>query len=256
MSAPKEFYVDGIATKHFKTNPERPTLVFLHDSLGCIPLWKDFPEKLGQLTDCNVIIYDRIGYGKSQPFSNPKRDNFYIEKEADILNQLLEKWNVKDAILFGHSDGGSIALITAAKYPDRISGIITEGAHIFVEEITLQGIREAIQLYETTDLKSRLEKYHGTNTEEMFWAWAGTWTTNTFQNWSIENILHNIKCPALIIQGEDDEYGSLEQVEGILKGIGKQSEKLIIPKIKHTPHKEIPELILSKSALFIKKITE
>src|SRR5580765_6998088 len=109
--------VEGIAVKRFQNYPGRPTIIFLHESLGSIELWRDFPEKLGELTSCNVLVYDRLGYGRSKPFTNPDRDNFYIEKEADTLNELLDKWEINNAILFGHSDGGSIALIAAAKYP-------------------------------------------------------------------------------------------------------------------------------------------
>ena len=256
MDQKHSILLEDIAIKRFQNYSGRPTIIFLHESLGCIELWRDFPQKLGEITNCNVLVYDRLGYGKSNPFYNPQRDNFYVEKEADILNELLDKWEIDNAILFGHSDGGSIALITAAKYPTKISGIITEGAHVFVEEVSLNGIREAIHSYQTTDLKTKLEKYHGNKTEEMFWAWAKTWTTQEFRTWNIENFLPSINCSALIIQGEDDEYGTLEQVESIVRQINGKSEKMIIPNVKHTPHKEIPELILNKSVEFIKQLLE
>ncbi|MCL9805562.1 alpha/beta hydrolase [Flavobacterium amniphilum] len=243
---------EEIAITRIINNPDKPTIIFLHDSLGCIQLWRDFPEKLGEIANCNVLVYDRQGYGLSHPFTYAKRNNDYMEWEADILNALLEYWNIDKAILFGHSDGGSIALITAAKYPEKIAGIITEGAHIFVEDITVNGIKEAIQLYQETDLKSKLEKYHGDKTEDMFMAWADTWTTDEFKSWNIEHFLPAVKCPAFIIQGEEDEYGSLKQVEQIVV----QAQKayyFIIPNVKHTPHKEAPELILEKTAAFIEE---
>lgn len=174
-----------------------------------------------------------------------------MEQEADILNELLDYWNIDNAILFGHSDGGSISLISAGKYPKKISGVITEGAHIFVEDVTIKGIEEAIQLYQTTDLKTKLEKYHGNKTDEMFWAWAATWTTDEFKTWNIENYLPKIQCRSLIIQGEDDEYGTLKQVENIITQTCGQSSKFVIQKVRHTPHKEVPELILEKAAEFI-----
>lgn len=240
-----------IAVKRIDTFPNRPTIVFLHDSLGCIDLWRDFPERVGALTQCNVLLYDRQGYGKSCGFTYTKRDNHYLELEADILNQLLNYWNIEQPILFGHSDGGSIALLTAAKYPEKIKAIITEGAHVFVEDITVNGIKEAIQLYETTDLKSKLEKYHGSNTEAMFWAWANTWTTEEFRSWNIEHFLPMIQCPTLVIQGEKDEYGSLQQVESIKEKVSGATEKFIIPSIGHTPHKDNPEVVLKKISSFI-----
>ena len=248
--------LDEIAIVRTKKFTHRPTIIFLHDSLGCLKLWRDFPEKLGELTKCNILIYDRQGYGESCSFSYSKRNNYYIEQEADLLNKLLDFWKIDKAILFGHSDGGSIALITAGKYPEKIQGIITEGAHIFVEEVTIKGIEEAINLYKTTNLKTRLEKYHGSKTDKMFWAWAYTWTTNEFKNWNIEGFLPKIECRSLIIQGKDDEYGTLKQVETIIMQTNGQSTQLVIPNVKHTPHKEVPELILHKASKFIKKINQ
>ena len=129
--------------------------------LAVLNFGETFPKKLGELAKCNVLVYDRQGYGKSCPFTFAKRDNDYLEIEADILLEVLEGCSIDKAILFGHSDGGSIALIAAAKYPSHIMGVITEGAHIFVEDITLHGIRNAVEAYHTTGLKERLEKYHG-----------------------------------------------------------------------------------------------
>lgn len=239
-----------IAVKSTTDFPNRPTIIFLHDSLGCIDLWRDFPERVGALTQCNVLVYDRQDYGKSCGFSYTKRDNDYLELEADILNQLLDYWSIEQPILFGHSDGGSIALLTAAKYPEKIKAIITEGAHVFVEDITVNGIKEAIQLYETTDLKTKLEKYHGSKTEAMFWAWANTWTTKEFRSWNIEHFLPMIQCPTLVIQGEKDEYGSLQQVESITEKVSGVAEKFIIPNNGHSPHKENPEVVLEKITSF------
>lgn len=234
----------------------RPTIVFLHDSLGCIALWRDFPKKLGDLTQCNVLVYDRQGYGRSCPFSQPERDLDYMEIEADVLQELLLKYSIEQAILFGHSDGGSIALVTASKYPEKIIGVLSEGAHIFVEEVTLQGIRDAIQLYQTSNLKVLLSKYHGDKTDAMFWAWGGIWTREKFRNWTIEHFLPGIHCPVLIIQGENDEYGTLKQVEGIAKLTSGPSGKFILPNTSHSPHKEQADTVLQKSAEFIREYLE
>ncbi len=152
--------------------PGRPTIIFLHDSLGCIELWRDFPVKLGAAANCNILVYDRHGYGKSEPFLTTHRENDYMEHEADILCEIILEKGISNPVLFGHSDGGTIALLAAAKYPDLITAVITEGAHIFVEDETLSGIREALEDYDQTDLKSKLEKYHGDKTEAMFMAWA------------------------------------------------------------------------------------
>jgi pimeloyl-ACP methyl ester carboxylesterase len=235
----------------YGNDAHRPIIVFLHDSLGCVELWRDFPKKLGELADCNVFVYDRQGYGKSSPFTTSKRGHDYLEIEADILLEVLEVCRIDNVILFGHSDGGSIALIFSAKYPSKVSGIITEGAHIFVEEQTLDGIRQAVKAYQKTNLKSKLEKYHGNKTDDVFWAWTETWLSDKFSAWNIENYLPLVKCPVLVIQGEEDEYGTLKQVEGIVNKISGVPTKLVLPHIKHTPHKEAPEVVLQKSEDFI-----
>ncbi len=251
----KDIIINGarLKIKQITVAKDRPLIVFLHDSLGCIELWRDFPAKLGEATNCNVLIYDRQGYGKSEPFDGTPRQLDYMEKEADVLNLLLTELGIDDAIMFGHSDGGSISLIAAAKYPQHIKGIITEGAHIFVEDISLNGIHEAINEYNTTNLKQRLEKYHGDKTEAVFWAWAGTWLKEEFHSWSIENFLPEVTCPVLVIQGENDEFGSIEQVNGIVNQVSGEASKLVIPSGGHNPHKEVPEMVVEHCSMFIRK---
>jgi pimeloyl-ACP methyl ester carboxylesterase len=229
----------------------RPTLVFLHDSLGCVTLWRDFPKKIAEASQCNLVIYDRLGYGKSDAMSTYIRPTNYLELEADILNDLLEKLEINKAILFGHSDGGSIALITASKYKQRIEAVICEAAHIFVENITLKGIHEAIKAYETTNLAHKLHKYHGDKTDVIFKAWTETWIKEDFRNWNIEYLLSGIICSLLFIQGEVDEYGTLNQVNKTINLVSGKSEKYIIPDAHHTPHKEVPEKVLKKVIEFI-----
>lgn len=233
---------------------DRPTIIFLHDSLGCIELWRDFPHRLGEATNCNIFIYDRQGYGQSIPFTNRDRSKDYLELEADVLSELMEQCQIKEAILFGHSDGGSIGLITAAKYPSKIRGLITEGAHVFVEEITLKGIRKAVEVYENANLKERLQKYHGKKTDTVFWAWAKTWLSDDFRTWNIERFLSQITCPLLVIQGEQDEYGTLAQVNSIIRQVSGKADSLIIPFIGHTPHKETNSVVLTQSASFINRL--
>lgn len=180
-----------------------------------------------------------------------ERPTNYMELEADVLAELLEFLEIEEALLFGHSDGGTIALLTASKYPEKVKAVIAEAAHIFVEDITLQGIYKAITAYKTTNLPQRLEKYHGDKTETLFKAWTETWTRADYKNWNIESKLAAIRCPLLFIQGEADEYGSLQQVEKTLNQVSGKAKKFIIPEIGHTPHKEIPELVLEKCTQFI-----
>ncbi|WP_300689067.1 alpha/beta hydrolase [Chryseobacterium sp.] len=231
----------------------RPTLVFLHDSLGSVQLWRDLPVKLSETTQCNVLSYDRLGYGKSYPMPIHERPVNYMEMEADVLNDLLAELNINNAILFGHSDGGTIALITAAKYPERIAAVICEAGHIFVEEVTLKGVYDAWEAYKTTNLPERLQKYHGDKVEMLFKVWTETWTRDDYRSWNIEYLLKDITCPLLFIQGDADEYGTLDQVEKTITQVRGSAEKYIIPNIGHTPHKEASELVLEKSAEFIRK---
>jgi len=233
---------------------ETPVILFLHDSLGCSQLWRDMPAKLSEITGCNILMYDRLGYGKSGPMLTRERPVNYMELEADLLNDLLNELKLNNVILFGHSDGGSIALITASKYPERINAVICEAGHIFVEEATLKGVYEAWKAYKTTNLAERLAKYHGDKVEMLFRAWTETWTREDYRNWNIEYLLRDIQCPLLFIQGEGDEYGTLDQVERTVSQVSGTAEKYIIPGVGHTPHKEVPELVLNKTLEFIKKI--
>ena len=245
--------MEGFAYKHNNTFPGRPTLIFLHDSLGCIQLWRDFPEKLGENLNMNTLVYDRLGYGKSKPFKKQERTLHYMEEEADTLKGIIEDLSIEQPILFGHSDGASIALIAAGKYPNLCQAILLEGAHIFVENITLKGINDTTKLYLESDLKIKLEKYHGANTDPLFWAWSNTWNRHDFKAWNIENFLPSITCPVFIMQGEKDDYGTMKQVEGIQNQVKGSSELWFIPNVGHNPHKEVPEETLLHCRQFIEK---
>lgn len=247
--------VGQLAISRLDNYTNRPTIIFLHDSLGCITLWRDFPTKLADLTNCNILVYDRLGYGQSEKMPTHKRKINYLETEADILNELLIKLEIENAILFGHSDGGSISLIMASKYPNRIKAIISEAAHIFVEDVTLNGILEAMKAYKETNLRERLIKYHGADkVDDIFKAWTETWTMKEYKEWSIEHFLPNIKCSTLVMQGDKDEYGTEKQVDGIVKNVAGMTTKLYLADLSHTPHKNDPEQILKHSATFIKTI--
>ncbi len=236
-------------------NTDQPTIIFLHDSLGCIELWRDFPNKVADQTGCNVLSYDRQGYGQSDPFSIQKRGKNYLQNEAEVLVQIIDQLQLTKVILFGHSDGGSISLLAAALSPNIISGVITEGAHVFVEKETIAGIEEAVIAYQETNLRDKLIKYHGDKTDDVFKMWTETWLSKDYQSWNIEEFLPKIKCPSLIIQGEKDEYGSLDQVYSIVNNTTGPSEALIIPDIGHTPHKENSEVVLQEATRFIKNLS-
>ncbi len=232
---------------------DRPPLVFLHDSLGCITLWRDFPQRLAQAVNCGVLIYDRQGYGQSSPFTST-RTSSYLEQEAEVLIQLLQALEIRSSITFGHSDGGSIALLAAAKRPELFAAVISEGAHVFVEDITLAGIRDTQELYRTTDLKERLTKYHGASTDAVFSAWADIWLSAPYRSWNMENWLPAVHCPVLVIQGEADEFGTVAQVDAIVQQVSGPAKKLMVQGKGHTPHRDAPDLVLDAATRFINQM--
>lgn len=231
--------------------PSERVLVLLHDSLGAITTWRDFPLQLGKAVGCDVLIYDRQGYGRSDAFGPDPREADYMHREAEVLNELLKKEGIAKAILFGHSDGGTIALLAAAKYPERIEAVITEGAHVFVEDITLAGIRAAERQYGTTDLRTKLERHHGDKTDAVVQAWVKTWQAPFFHDWNIVQEITAIRCPVLVLQGVDDAFGTEAQVDAIVEAVGDGARKYMIPGAAHTPHKETPSITLELAKDFI-----
>lgn len=246
-------YFKGMYVEQHQLFEDRPTLVFLHDSLGCVQLWRQFPEQLAQATQCNILMYDRLGYGRSAPMEDYVRPVNYMELEALLLDELLAHYQVERPVLFGHSDGGTIALIAASLFPATIFMTIAEAAHIFVEPVTLQGIQDAIVAYETTNLAERLQKYHSDKVDTLFKAWTLTWARPDYRDWNIEYLLVHIQSPLLFIQGSDDEYGSLKQVTETINKPKGVAEQFILAGIGHTPHKEAPEQVLEAAAAFINR---
>jgi pimeloyl-ACP methyl ester carboxylesterase len=233
---------------------KRRSIVFLHDSLGCIAVWRDFPELLAQAADCNAVIYDRQGYGRSSPVTEP-RTKGYLEKEAHTLLELCDKLKLERPVLFGHSDGGTIALLAAGMAPTSFAGVISEGAHVFVEELSIAGIKKAKEIYQTTNLKTRLEKYHGDKTDTVFSIWADTWCSPEFRDWNMEDKLSLIQCPVLVLQGSEDEYGTRDQVDTIANKVSGPVQPHLIPGVAHTPHKHAVDEVLRLSVQFISRLT-
>ncbi|MCO6490950.1 MAG: alpha/beta hydrolase [Phaeodactylibacter sp.] len=226
------------------------TLVFLHDALGSVDQWGDFPRELALRCNLNAVVYDRAGHGGSSPMLHT-RDGAYLHREAlEVLPELLQQLRIEVPILVGHSDGGSIALIYAAYHQPL--AIITEAAHVFVEEITLEGIKKA-QLQKDRFIR-KLSPFHGDKAETLFGAWADTWTEDGFRNWNIEGLLPRITCPALVIQGSEDQYGSDEQIRGIVSGIGARAEGFRVENCGHVPHRQAEQVVLQRMSTFIEKI--
>jgi pimeloyl-ACP methyl ester carboxylesterase len=231
-----------------------PSLVLLHEGLGCTAMWHDFPESLVAATGLPVVSYDRQGYGRSGERPGPWQKDYLQAEARDILPRVLDKLGITNALLVGHSDGGSIALLAAADRSRNIAGIVTEAAHVFVESLTLSGIRRTVGLFETRQLEQRLARYHGDKARDVFFNWADTWLAPWFRDWNIENCLGRIQCPALIIQGREDNYGSEYQVESIVAGIGPHARSMLIPGCGHSPHRDAPEHVLGVIVEFARKL--
>lgn len=235
------------------TNPDRPTLVFLHEGLGCVQMWRDFPETIAAATRCNLLVYSRLGYGASDPAALPRRVSYMHDEGLKVLPAVLTKLNVGKHILIGHSDGGSIALINGGGIRSgNLLGIITEAAHVFNEDLSVKSIAEAKIAYQTTGLRAKLAKHHA-HVDNAFWGWNDIWLHPDFRQWNIEEYLPLINVPVLAIQGVDDQYGTLAQVEAIVTGVGGSVEKQLIPDCMHTPHKEQPEVTSKIVIDFIKR---
>jgi len=230
----------------------RPTIVVLHEGLGSIALWKDFPDQLARRTGCNVLVYSRYGHGNSDKLMEKRPVGFMHHEGEVVLPELLDKLRIERPILLGHSDGGSISIIFAGKYPERALALILEAPHVFVEDLSVASITQAKVNYQTTDFRQKLSRYHA-HVEETFWGWNDIWLDPNFRAWNIEEYLPAIRCPVLCIQGEGDEYGTKAQV-GAIQAQVPQSEILMLPNCRHSPHRDQPEKTLHGIAEFVAKM--
>jgi pimeloyl-ACP methyl ester carboxylesterase len=233
-------------------DPEAPTMVMLHEGLGSVALWKDFPHALVERTGCGLLVYSRYGHGNSDKQAE-KRPVSFMHHEGEVaLPELLDKLNIGRPILLGHSDGGSIALIFAGRYPERVRGLMLEAPHVFVEALSVASIRSAKVAYETTDLRARLQCYHA-SVDATFWAWNNVWLDPEFRSWNIESYLDAIRCPVLCLQGEQDEYGTRAQVDTIIAKVP-GAELVMLPDCRHSPHRDHREVTLATMAKFVQRI--
>ena len=219
-------------------NSSLPVLIFLHDSWGCIEMWDDFPEKIANRSGLNALMYDRRGYGKSSAFAVKQRTEYYLHEEADELIRVMDYFKIPKALLYGHSDGATISLIAAAKYPDRFCGLILEGAHSFIEDSGKAAVLESRERAKTNTLLKSLKRYHGDKTEELFRLWHETWLSDFFAHWTIVPLLKNIKCPVLSFQGVNDPFGTVEQLNVLKKEIKAPVTITEIQNSAHTPRSE------------------
>jgi len=229
-----------------------PTLVFLHEGLGCVSLWRDFPAQAAEATGCGALVYSRAGYGASDPVELPRPISFMHNEALTTLPQVLAATGVREAILVGHSDGGSIALIYAGgARATEVRGLVLEAPHVFVEDLSVESIARAAENYERGDLRRGLARYHGENVDCAFWGWNKVWLDPQFRSWNIEEYLPGIKAPVLVLQGENDEYGTLRQVEAIERGCRARVESRILSDCGHSPHRDQPERTLAAIRSFV-----
>ncbi|HEX7889701.1 MAG TPA: alpha/beta hydrolase [Ramlibacter sp.] len=228
-----------------------PVLVFLHEGLGSVSMWRDFPARLCEAVGMRGLVYSRPGYGRStpRPADIKWQPDFMHVQARDVLPALLEELGVDQPWLFGHSDGGSIALLYAAAFPDALRGAIVLAPHILVEDISVTSIEKAKQAYSQTDLRQKLARHHD-DVDSAFRGWNDVWLSPAFRGWSIEEEIRAIRCPLLAMQGLDDEYGTLEQVRGIARRVP-QARLLEIPKCGHSPHKDQPEAVIEAVKTFV-----
>lgn len=232
--------------------PGLPTLVFLHEGLGCVALWKEFPARVAATTGCGALVYSRAGYGRSSPVTPPRPLRYMHDEGLTVLSELLDTLDLDRVILVGHSDGGSIAAIHAGGADrGRLRGLVLMAAHVFNEEISVASIAKAADAYRDGDLRTRLQRLHGDNVDGAFWGWNRAWLDPGFRAWTIEEYLPGIRVPALVIQGRDDEYGSAAQYEAIAARSGGPVELLILDNCGHSPHRDQPDATLDALIRFI-----
>ena len=230
---------------------DRTTLVFLHEGLGCIEMWRDFPQKLCDSVQCRGVVYDRTAYGRSSPWpANPGLD--YMAIEADlVLPKFLAALEIDDCVLVGHSDGGTIALNYAATDPEPLRAVVTLAAHVVTEPVCVEAIVRAREAYRTGELRERLAKYHGDNTDRAFRLWSDAWVAPGFQPMDADARLPRVEVPVQAIQGEDDEYGTELQLGLIAGKVAGYCETRLVPDCGHSPHLQQPNYVLGEIARFV-----
>jgi len=230
-------------------SPGGPTLVFLHEGLGSVGLWRDFPDRLAQATGLPAFVYSRAGHGQSERAEMP-RSIRYMHDEAGLLPDVLQAAGVEDPVLVGHSDGASISIIHAGS-GGKARALVLEAPHVFTEEMGLRSIANAREAYERGDLRQRLAKHHK-DVDAAFWGWNRPWLDPEFRQWNLEEFLPRIQVPILVVQGEDDEYGTQAQIQAIQRG-ARDVEVLLLPRCGHSPHRDQPDATLRGISSFLQR---
>ena len=229
-----------------------PPLVFLHEGLGCVSLWRDFPDKVARRAGAPAMIYSRFGYGKSDGLKGPRDPNFMHEEALQVLPALLDTLNIQNPILIGHSDGASIALIHAASSQRKTTAVVLMAPHVMVEPICIESIARVTETYETTDLKARLSRHHA-NVDDAFFGWSRIWLDPRFRTWNIGKEAAALAVPTLLIQGEDDEYGTLAQLDAIAEVAQGPVQRVVLSNCGHSPHRDQEAAVLDAISGFVER---
>jgi pimeloyl-ACP methyl ester carboxylesterase len=230
-----------------------PTIVMLHEGLGSVAHWKNFPLQLAEETGAGVFVYSRYGHGNSDALREARPVSYMHYEAQVVLPEILQKARIERPLLLGHSDGASIAIIYAGMFPDSPAGVVLEAPHVFVEDVSVFSIAQVGALYNETDLPRRLGRYHA-NVDWLFWGWNNIWLDPSFQTWNIESFLDLIRCPVLVLQGAQDEYGTARQIEAIRARIPSASA-IMLEHCKHAPHRDQCEATLSAINQFLRTIS-
>ena len=228
---------------------DRPPLVFLHEGLGCAALWRDFPDKVARELGAPALVYSRYGYGQSAGLEAPRTTRFMHEEALDILPVLLDRAGISRPLLVGHSDGASIALIHAASSGRPTAGLVLMAPHIMVEPISVESIARIAATYAEGPLRARLARYHA-HVDDAFHGWADTWLDPAFLEWSLEAEARALSIPTLLIQGRDDEYGTLAQIDRIAELAQGPTERVVLDTCGHSPHRDQEDAVLAAIADF------
>ena len=232
--------VGGVELETEEIAGAEPALVFLHEGLGSVALWRDFPARLAAATGRRALLYSRAGHGFSDVPDGDRTPRFMHDEALDVLPALLREAGIERPVLVGHSDGGSIALIHASEH--AVERLILLAPHVFVEDVTVASIEEARTTFETTDLGERMARYHR-DAERTFRLWNDIWLAPEFRSWNIEDVLPGVSAPTLLIQGEHDQYGTLAQIEAIERGVQRPVQRAVLD-CRHAPHLEAPDATL------------
>jgi pimeloyl-ACP methyl ester carboxylesterase len=231
-----------------------PTIVMLHEGLGCVGMWGDFPDKVAAATGCGVFVYSRAGYGQSSPVKLPRQISYMHEEAQTSLPRLLDAIGFQRGILLGHGDGASIVAIYAGTHQDhRVCGLVLLAPHFIVEDVSVKSIAEAGEAYNNGDLRARLARYHA-NVDVAFRGRNDVWLENDFRQWDISEELAYIRVPILIVQGEDDQYGTTRQIEIAKEECYCPVEVALLPGVKHQPHREGAEVTLKAITDFVGRV--